>query len=85
MDAVEPVAEFELQNINAQKLEKLIHTFFAPAQANITITDRFGKPFNPREWFLLPLHTIKEAVTKIQDGTITNYQYDINTAQIRKS
>ena len=31
-----------------------IITFFEPARLNITITDRFGNPIVPREWFLVP-------------------------------
>lgn len=85
MDAVQSVAEFTLQNIHPQKLENVIHKFFAPARAHITITDRFGKPISPREWFLLPLPPIRQAIHRIQDGTITDYQYDIHTAQIIKS
>jgi len=30
----------------------------------------------PREWFLVPLHIIDEAVERIRQGTITGYRYD---------
>jgi hypothetical protein len=30
----------------------------------------------PREWFLVPLHAIDEAVERIKDGTITGCRYD---------
>ena len=79
---VESVAEYKLFNINRTKLEKLIHRFFAEAAYDIEIADRFGKPVRPREWFLVPLHVIDEAVERIKDGTITQYRYDAKTARL---
>jgi hypothetical protein len=73
---VEVVATFALYNVNANKLENLFHKLFAPARLNIELKDRFGKPFQPREWFFVPLHVIKDAVDKIVDGTIERYRYD---------
>jgi len=35
-----------------------------------------GVPVKPREWFLVPLPVIDEAVKRIQDGSITDYVYD---------
>jgi T5orf172 domain len=79
---VEVIAEYKLFNINRMKLEKLIHRFFADAAYDIEISDRFGKPVRPREWFLVPLHAINEAVERIKDGTITEYQYDGKSARL---
>jgi hypothetical protein len=79
---VEIIAEYKLFNINRAKLEKLIHRFFAEAAFDIEITDRFGKPVRPREWFLLPLHVIDEVVERIRDGTVTDHIYDSRTARI---
>jgi hypothetical protein len=81
---VEIIAEYKLFNVNRTKLEKLIHRFFADAAYDIQITDRFGKPVRPREWFLVPLHVIDEAVERIKDGTITEFQYDPARAIIEK-
>ena len=79
---VEVVATFELYNVKANKLEGLIHRIFSPAKLEIELKDRFGKPFKPREWFLVPLNAIKEAVDRIQDGTIEEYQYDPKQAKL---
>lgn len=79
---VESVAEYKLFNINRTKLEKLIHRFFAEAAYDIEIADRFGKSVRPREWFLVPLHVIDEAVERIKDGTITQYRYDPTSARL---
>ena len=76
MANVEVVATYELYNINRTKLENLIHRIFDPARLEIEIMDRFGRPITPREWFLVPLFAINDAVEKIKDGTIANFTYD---------
>jgi len=76
------VATYKLANIHRTKMENLFHKIFAPAQLSLTIDDRFGNPVHPREWFLVPLHVIDEAVKRIQDGTITDYVYDPSQAAL---
>ena len=83
MADVDVVASYELFNINRSRLENLIHRIFAPARLDIQIHDRFGNPVPPREWFLVPLHAIDEAVERIRDGSITGYVYDPTTAQLK--
>lgn len=73
---VEIVATYKLYNIDPGKLEKLIHRVFGPARLDIDIKDRFGNPVTPREWFLVPLAVIDQAVERIRDGTITQCAYD---------
>ncbi|WP_298640679.1 GIY-YIG nuclease family protein [uncultured Cardiobacterium sp.] len=73
---VEIVAEYRLANINPWRLEKLLHQVFAAAQLDIAISDRFGNPVQPKEWFLVPLPMIHEAVQRIRDGSITKVRYD---------
>lgn len=73
---VEIVATYKLYNINANRLENLIHRFLEPAKLDIEIQDRFGKPFKPREWFLVPLGVIEEAIKRVQDGSIVDHVYD---------
>jgi len=81
---VEVVATYVLYNVNRVKLENLIHRVFDPAQLDIEIKDRFGNPVKPREWFLVPLFIVDEAVARIKDGTITEYVYDPMTARLLK-
>ena len=73
---VDVVATYKLVNIRRTKLEALLHRIFAPAQLDLTIHDRFGAPVHPKEWFLVPLHVIDEAVQRIRDGSITEVTYD---------
>jgi hypothetical protein len=82
---VEIVATYKLSNINRTKLENLIQRIFDPVRLDIEIKDRFGNPVVPREWFLAPLFVIDEAVSRIKDGTITDYQYDPGTASLKRA
>jgi len=84
MANVEIVATYELYNINRTKLENLIHRIFESARLEIEIMDRFGRPVVPREWFLVPLFVIKDAVERIKDGTISSYVYDPKDASLKK-
>jgi hypothetical protein len=85
MADVEVIATYELFNINRVRLENLIHRIFDPARLNIEIKDRFGKPIVPREWFLVPLFVVDQAVERIKDGTITGYIYDPKTASLARA
>ena len=79
---VEIVATYDLYNINRTRLENLIHRVFEPARLDIEIKDRFGHPVVPREWFLVPLFVVNEAVERIRDGSITDYRYDPQAAAL---
>lgn len=79
---VEVVATYKLHNLNRTRLENIFHRLFGAAQLDLTIEDRFGHPVKPREWFLVPLQAIDEAVKRIQDGSITDVVYDPKTARL---
>ena len=69
-------------NVNTQKLEGLIHRFFAEACLNIDLLDKSGKRYMPREWFVVPLNIIYEVIELIINGSIVNYKYDYNNSQV---
>jgi hypothetical protein len=79
---VEIVATYRLHNLNRTRLENIFHRLFGAAQIDLTIEDRFGHPVKPREWFLVPLHVIDEAVQRIREGSITDVVYDPKTARL---
>lgn len=79
---VDIVATYKLSNLNRTKLENIFHRLFASAQLELIIKDRFGHPIRPREWFLVPLQAINEAVERIRDGSIADYFYDTATARL---
>lgn len=80
--AVDVVATYKLHNLNRTRLENIFHRLFGAAQLDLNIEDRFGNPVKPREWFLVPLHVIDEAVERIRNGTITDVTYDPHVARL---
>ncbi len=79
---VEIVRTFKLSNINRNALEALLHKFFGSARLDLQLKDRFGSQVEPREWFLVPLPVIDEAIQKIKDGTIGDFRYDPESARL---
>ncbi|MEY4429566.1 MAG: hypothetical protein RLZZ182_2255 [Pseudomonadota bacterium] len=82
---VEVVATYKLHNLNRVKLEAIFHRLFGAAQIDLTIEDRFGHPVKPREWFLVPLHAVDEAMQRILDGSISGFTYSIEEARLKVS
>ena len=76
------MATYKLHNLNRTRLEIIFHRLFGAAQIDLTINERFGRPVKPREWFLVPLHVIDEAVARMRDGSITALAYDPKTARL---
>jgi hypothetical protein len=76
MADVVPVVDWRTYNLNPQKLEQLLHTFFAHACIELDVFDNEGKRHTPREWFDVPLHIIETVVELLINGEIVNYRYD---------
>ena len=73
---VDVVASYKLYNVNRPRLEALIHRVLNRVRFDAEISDRFGKPVRPREWFWVPLQIIDEIVSRIADGTLVGMTYD---------
>ena len=82
---VEIVETYKVSNLNLTKLEKLLHKFFDPARLDLQLKDRFGFDVEPREWFLVPLPIIEEAIQKLIDGTLPEYRYEPQEGRIVKN
>jgi hypothetical protein len=82
LSEVEIVASFKLANINRRRLESLLHRFFASARIDFDLQDRLGFQVEPKEWFLVPLPVIEEAIQKLIDGTIEKFRYDPDDARV---
>ena len=76
MEAVEVIGIWEAYNMNPQKFENLIHRFFGNACLDIEIADKKGILHRPREWFVVPIERIEEAIHMIINGNVINYVYD---------
>mgnify|MGYP003108852462 CR=1 FL=1 len=80
---VKKIASYRVYNRNADKLENLLHRFFAPACLDIEFTNNKGQRINPREWFVVPFEVIEEAVHLILNGNVVNYTYDVESKSIQ--
>lgn len=79
---VEVIATYKVYGVNCRQLEALLHKVFAPALLDLKLQDRFGNPVKPREWFLLPLNVIDDAVGHIRDGSIVGMRYDPSSGRL---
>jgi hypothetical protein len=80
---VQKVATYKVYNRNADKLESLLHRFFANACLDIDLFNEKGQRLNPREWFVVPFEVIEETIQLILNENIVNYEYDPLTKKIK--
>jgi len=80
---VQKVATYKVYNRNADKLESLLHRFFANACLDIDLFNEKGQRLNPREWFVVPFEVIEESIELILNESILNYEYDTLTKKIK--
>lgn len=80
---VEIIATFRCYNLNTHKVESLLHRFFAACCLNIDINVNSKQKITPREWFVVPLQIINEAIELLLTGSIINYWYDIQENKIK--
>ena len=71
MADVNIVATYKVYNINVKKLEYFIHQFFAAARFHVKVGDA-----EPKEWFVVPLDIIRQAISMFADGRIVKYVYN---------
>ncbi len=82
MAEVEEIASWKCYNLNAQKLEKIIHKLFHDSCLEVDIFDENGVRHTPREWFVVPFEIIEQAVMLISSGDIIDYYYDAKNSVI---
>ena len=82
MADVKIIMAYKCFNMNTQKFEQLIHNFFGKSCLNLDVFDATGKRYIPREWFIVPLEIIEQAIKSIITGEIINYRYDDEKEEI---
>lgn len=84
MAPVKVVATCKCYNMNPQKFEQITHNVFGNSCLGIDIFDKNNERHTPREWFIVPLHVIQEAIELIVSGDIIGCKYDKKLEQIVK-
>lgn len=79
---VEIVAKYRCYNINTHYLEKLLHRLFAASCLNIDLYSTSGIRIAPREWFIVPLSVLDEAINLFMIESIINYEYDVHNEKL---
>lgn len=79
---VQIVATNQCFNLNAQKLEALVHGFLASRRLNVKLRSHRGQVYTPKEWFNVPLGTALAVIQHIVDGSISKYRLDNTTGNI---
>jgi len=83
MAPVEIIEKYKITgNYNTQKVESIIHRFFADARMELSITDKSGREYSPSEWYVVPIEVIREAIDLLNTGDIVNFIYDTNSQKI---
>lgn len=86
MAEVELVESFKITGeYNPQKIEHFIHRVFADAALDLSIVDKSGRSYIPKEWYCVPIHIIRFAVELIDTGEIVNYIYDSKNQQMQET
>lgn len=79
---VKKIATYKVYNRNADKLESLLHRFFAKACLDIDLINEKGQRLNPREWFLVPFEVIEEVIQLTLNENIIHYKYNVESRKI---
>jgi len=85
MAKVHIVATYQCYNMNPQKLELLLHRFFGTSCLNLDVFDNDGQRHTPREWFIVPLEVIEQAIDFVLNGDNVHYRYDADKQEIIKN
>lgn len=84
MADIDIIAKYKCFNLNPQKFELIIQKLFGNSCLNIDIYDSKGIRYSPREWFVVPLKIINQAIELIINGDIIGYYYDNQDEVLKK-
>ena len=76
MAPVKIVSSYKTFNLNPQKFEDLIHQVFSNRRLNIKVADKEGNLKQPKEWYIVPIRVIEQAIELIINKQIQNYKFD---------
>ena len=76
MAPVKIVSSYKTFNLNPQKFEDLIHQVFSIRRLDIKVADKEGNLKQPKEWYIVPIRVIEQAIELIINKQIQNYKFD---------
>lgn len=75
-------AEWVVYAMPARISEKILHAFFEGANIGISMPDRFGRKVDAREWFLVSLDVLREAIGLLREKRLHRFRYDVERCRI---
>jgi len=85
MSDVEVVLTARCYNLDVPYLEANIHRFFGNSNLSLEIRDNQGVLHYPREWFLVPIAIVEDAIQLIVKKEIEHYTYNPDLKMIVKT
>ena len=76
MAPVKTISSYKTFNLNPQKFEDVVHQFFSERCLDIKISDKDGNLKKPKEWYVVPIKLIDQAIQLIINREIQNYKFD---------
>ena len=76
MAPVKIVSSYKTFNLNPQKFEDLVHQVFSIRRLDIKVADKEGNLKQPKEWYIVPIRVIEQAIELIINKQIQNYKFD---------
>lgn len=76
------VNTYRCLNISSNLVEKALHDFFAKVRLDIELTDPAGSSYYPREWFIIDINVLDEAILLFLENRLDHFFYDPRTNQI---
>lgn len=82
MSEVKIVSIYEIHNVNPQKFENLIYSFFRERCLDVSIVGLDGEFIKPKEWYVVSLRVIDRVISLLENGEIINFKYDTTLEDI---
>jgi hypothetical protein len=76
MADVKIISTYEVYNYPSKKFESIVHSFFSERCLDVKIADNKGNYKMPKEWYIVPINAIEEAVQLIINKQHQNYRFD---------
>ena len=73
---VKVLKTYRCYNFDARNLEDVLHTILAEHRLNVTLKDKEGIAFRPKEWFTVSVETSDQIIDHIIKGDINQYYVD---------
>jgi hypothetical protein len=69
--------------VAAQRVEAILHSFFASARLDIWFEQNHQNVAEANEWFDVPLSVIDQAIQFIESESIQSYEYDPDLGSVK--